>query len=177
MKENKGLGLFLLFISVFIIGLVTIGDYLKRITPDLPLNEGDNTISSINPVKEDLAYIKINDSYITAEIAETPQQRETGLSYRDNLDEKSGMLFVFASYQKPFFWMKDMLFPLDIIWIKDDKIIDIDKNLAIPQPEEPLNRLPKYAPSESVNYVLEVNAGFSDTNALSVGDSVSINFN
>ncbi len=119
--------------------------------------------------------VTINGNSIPVEIAKNPQERAKGLSGRDSLDAGSGMLFIFEEKSETTtFWMKGMSIPLDIIWIQDAKIIRIDKNIPAPAPETPDNKLKTYSAGRSVDYVLEVNAGFSDSNSIKIGDSVSI---
>lgn len=120
--------------------------------------------------------ITVGNTKVTVEIAKTGEERQKGLSGRTTLDANSGMLFVFAQKKAfPSFWMKDMLFPLDIIWIADGKITKIDKNVPIPSPAaNQLSTLALYNPDKPIDYVLEVNAGFSDKNKLQVGDSVDL---
>lgn len=120
--------------------------------------------------------IVVENTKVAVEIAKTGEQRQKGLSGRVTLDANSGMLFVFEKKKVfPSFWMKDMLFPLDIIWIADGKITKIDKNLPIPNPAaNQLSTLALYTPDKPIDYVLEVNAGFSDKNNFQVGDSVDL---
>ncbi len=165
----------LLFILVFILGIFTIKDFLTRV------KSSQNNPAILNDVKSDTntvksAQISFTEVKITAEVADTPDKKALGLSFRKALDENSGMLFVLDSPTIVFFWMKDMLIPLDMIWIMDNKVVDIDKNVPIPKEGTPLTQLPKYSPKEKVNYVLEVNAGFAEKNNIKTGDSVSINF-
>ena len=78
--------------------------------------------------------------------------------FREYLDEKSGMLFIFPEDGEYGFWMKNTLIPLDMIWIdKDMKIIDIQT--AEPCTAEPC---PSHTPSGDARYVLEVNANASE---------------
>lgn len=114
----------------------------------------------------------INDVSVYVEIADTNEAREQGLSGRNSLGENEGMLFVFDKKAYPTFWMKDMLIPLDIIWIADGKITKIHENVQIPTPETQDKDLQRYNPSGSVDAVLEVNSGFSRKHSLNVGDSV-----
>lgn len=117
----------------------------------------------------------INGKTIPVEIAKNSQERAKGLSGRASLDAGSGMLFIFEEKSETTtFWMKGMSIPLDIIWIQDAKIIRIDKNVPAPNPETPDNKLKTYSAGRSVDYVLEVNAGFSDSNSIKIGDNVSI---
>lgn len=114
--------------------------------------------------------IKINNTVITADLAETLDAQIKGLSGREELGENEGMLFVYSNKKIPTFWMKDMLFPIDIIWIFNNKIIDISENLPIPENGE----IKRATPAKEVNYVLEVNAGFAKSNGLKAGDEVQI---
>ncbi|MFH1745132.1 MAG: DUF192 domain-containing protein [bacterium] len=118
----------------------------------------------------DEPHLIIDNKKIKIEIADDYVEIVNGLSGREYLEKESGMLFVFNDKQIRDFWMKNMRFPLDIIWINDNKIIDISKNL-LPEGENPLNHY--YSP-KPVNYVLEVNGGFCEKNNIKTGDSVKI---
>lgn len=117
--------------------------------------------------------IKINSKIIIAQVADTESLRIQGLSGRNKLGKNKGMLFVFDNKDYYKFWMKDMKFPLDIIFINDDRIVDIKENLAVPSG----NQIPSYRTKEKANYVLEVNAGFCKDNHIRVGDKVDIDSN
>ena len=114
-------------------------------------------------------YIKINNHEVNVELAVTSEKQIKGLSQSDILPENSGMLFIYQRYEVQNFWMKDMKFPIDIIWIKDDRIIDLTKNIPVPTSTNLLIYKPKFP----VNYVLEVNAGWTDKNNIQVGDQVT----
>lgn len=132
----------------------------------------DFFFKNTSPAVQNEKTIKIDDLKIIVEVAETNEERSLGLSNRTRLDDQSGMVFVFTKNSKPVFWMKDTKIPLDIIWINDNKIIGIEKNV---QPELGVtdSKLKKYhAPSE-IDYVLEVNGGFSDKNSIKVGEMIS----
>jgi len=165
--------LLLLLLIVLFFGVITLYDYSKRNINSSQLNSQINTPTP-RYTQNKLAEIQIGDKVITAEVADTDSLRQRGLSYRENLEADSGVLFIFDTPQIPFFWMKDMNFPLDIIWVNEDTIIDIDKNVPFPEKDTPLNQLPKYSPKEKVNYVLEVNAGFTDKYSIEMGDVVNI---
>ena len=98
------------------------------------------------------------------EIADDDYQTETGLMYRKSMASNRGMLFIFPDTDYRAFYMKNTEFPLDIIYINDKKeIVSIQKN-AKPGDE---TSLPSEAPAK---YVLEVNAGLSDSWELEKGD-------
>lgn len=119
--------------------------------------------------------VKIDGKDISVEIANTEDLRSKGLSGRSTVDWDTGMLFVFDRKDvSPVFWMKDMITPIDIIWINDDKIVKIDKDVPAPKEGTPESGLQLYTPGGLIDYVLEVHAGYSDTNNFKVGDSVTI---
>ena len=116
--------------------------------------------------------VKIGDFTVNAKIANKPDELRTGLSKTDSLAFDSGMLFVFDKDEKLTFWMKDMKFPIDIIWIsKDRKIVKIDKNVPI-EPDKKDNELTRY--SSNALYVLEINAGVSDLKGIMIGNAVEL---
>ena len=120
---------------------------------------------------DNIKYVKLAGQNIKVDLVLTPIERERGLSGRLGLDDNEGMLFIFSRSDKYNFWMKDMNFPLDIIWISGDmKVIYIKKN-ARPElyPET-------YGPEENAKYVLEVVSGFSDRNNLRVGDEIKFTY-
>jgi len=119
--------------------------------------------------------ITIDATQIDVQIADTAEKRVAGLSGVASLKENGGMLFVFDTKGiTPLFWMKGMLIPLDLIWIGEGVIVKIDKNIPIPAPDTADNNLQTYSPGSPIDYVLEVNAGFSDKNKINVGDSVDL---
>lgn len=119
--------------------------------------------------------VKIGDLKILVLLADSQEKRKRGLSKVESLAENEGVLFVFEEKDVvPGFWMKDMLIPIDIIWINDGKIVKIDKNIAPGAPETPDSELKLYYPGQPIDYVLEVNAGFSSKNNIKTVDPVSI---
>jgi len=116
--------------------------------------------------------ITIQDKTVQVEITVTEAQQNTGLSYRETLSQNAGMLFEYETLALPSFWMYEMSFPLDIIWIRDGEIIGIEKN--VPVPEDPTNPQEMYRPEKAVTAVLEVNAGWTEANGIKVGDEVGI---
>ncbi|HCR35730.1 hypothetical protein A2130_02925 [Candidatus Woesebacteria bacterium GWC2_33_12] len=122
--------------------------------------------------KVSLKTIKIDNLEISVEVAKSADERAKGLSGREKLDENSGMVFVFDKNSKPVFWMKDTLVALDIIWINDNKIIRIEKNVQ-PEIGKTDSELKKYTAPSIVDYVLEVNAGFADKNNIKIDQMIS----
>lgn len=118
--------------------------------------------------------LRIQGVKISVEVASNSAEKSKGLSGRKTLGKNEGMLFVFAKDTQPSFWMKDMNFSIDIIWINDGKIVQIDKNVPNPPPGTADSQLPLFSPNETIDYVLEVNAGFSEKNIFQVGDPVDL---
>lgn len=106
-------------------------------------------------------------------MAVTPEERIKGLSGRAFLDSGTGMLFVFETESRFRFWMREMQFPLDMVWIGAGcKVVDISLNVPPPDPGIPTEELPRYSPSGVALYVLEINGGESSRLGLGPGDPV-----
>jgi len=121
--------------------------------------------------------IDINGHILNIELAQTDQEKSKGLSGRKSLPDNSGMLFIFKEKSYPSFWMYDMNFPLDFIWISDETVVDITKDVANPDKGTKDSQLTLYSPIHPVNYVLEVNAGYCDKMGIEIGDGVKTNIN
>lgn len=136
-------------------------------------NDGTTPTATVNnTIKPDIPYVQIKDIKIPVEIVETPAEVQKGLSGRTSLDASSGMLFVFTQADYYRFWMPDMYFPIDIIWINNNNIVDISHSVSNKfDPAKPKF----YLPAKKTNYVLEVNAEFSKKNNIKIGDSVFLN--
>ena len=111
----------------------------------------------------------LGDKIFVMDIADTPAKQEQGLSGHAPLANNTGMLFIFDKPDNYGFWMKDMLFPLDIVWIGEDfRVVHIEKNLS------PQTYPTAYYPGVPSKYVLEISAGETDKNDIKVGDLVKI---
>lgn len=116
----------------------------------------------------ELIDLKVGDSTIKTQVAQSAQEKERGLSGRESLAEDEGLLFVFDRPGFYPFWMKDMNFPIDIIWIGGDKkIVDLSENIT-PEtfPQTFVSKVP-------ARYVLEVNAGWVLKKMVQVGQAVA----
>lgn len=113
--------------------------------------------------------VQIGSTTIPVDLATTTADIRRGLSGRPKLDHNLGLLFIFsrpAIYQ---FWMPDMHFPIDIIWIEGGRVVDVDENVSPKfDPAKPVF----YRPSKPITRVLEVNAGWFTAQGLKIGDSV-----
>ncbi len=125
--------------------------------------------SSIEP----LALVTLPDgTAVWAEIADSPEERRTGLSDHASLGPDRGMLFLLDEPVLASFWMKDMDFPIDIIWISGETVVSIESD--VPVPALRAGSLPVYLSETEVDRVLEANAGFAAAHGLEVGDVLDI---
>lgn len=112
-----------------------------------------------------------NGMIVNVEIADTQAERVLGLYGHEPLLENEGMFFVFPNKEIQGFWMKDMLFPIDIIWIDGQMVVGFQQNA---QPENPVKTI-YYSPAP-VDSVLEVQAGFVVQNEVHIGDLLDVDF-
>lgn len=114
--------------------------------------------------------VTVNHQILIADISATNELRTKGLSVKDALAEDEAMLFVFDVEGEHRFWMKDMKFPIDIIWISSDKtVVDIENNL---QPCYSGVLCSIYEPDGNSLYVLETVGGFASKYGVVKGTSV-----
>lgn len=124
---------------------------------------------SIRRDESEIKYLELGANKITVELARTQLEHYRGLSGRDKLCDDCGMLFVFPEPRKTAFVMRDMKFPLDMIGIREGKVVAVDENA---QPENGTD-LTVYQNREAVDYVLEVNAGTVEKLKIKIGNELS----
>jgi len=118
---------------------------------------------------QDFKKVCFQNVCVESQIADSNAERTQGLMFRDKLEEKQAMLFIFPEEDKYSFWMKNMRFALDIIWIDSNKkIVDIKKDI----PPCNSNICESFIPQVKAKYVLEVNSGFTDKYRINLGDNV-----
>ncbi len=152
MQEGRGAGAEKFYLCVF---AVIIASFLGLRLINYFLNYGS---------------VEIAGQKFRTEIARKEWELAQGLSGRKSLSDGSALLFVFESAESHEFWMKDMKFSIDIIWINDGKIIDIKEKAPVPV----THYLEKYRPKSPAKYVLEINAGLAEKYGFKVGDSVKL---
>ncbi|MFC1649861.1 DUF192 domain-containing protein [Patescibacteria group bacterium] len=123
-------------------------------------------------VRNNVNTVEINGTRIYYTAAITNSEKSVGLSKTDELGKYEGMLFFFND-ESPSFWMKDMTIPIDIIWIDNDRVIQVDTDLQPPSLVDEMLRT--YVPTSPVDHVLEVNAGFADRHNIKPGDEAKVN--
>lgn len=115
--------------------------------------------------------IEINGQKLSVEIADSPVKKAKGLSGRKSLPEDQAMLFIYQNPTIPKFWMKEMKFAIDIVWIKGGKVLQVSKNVSpenLPFPKT-------ISPEKQVDSVLEITAGMAEKLAIKPGDKIILN--
>ena len=103
---------------------------------------------------------------IDAQVAQTPEQRSTGLMFRSDMPAHEGMLFVFEQPATQCFWMKNTLIPLTAAFVSDDGTI---VNLADMKPQT----TDSHCSTKPVRFVLEMNQGWFAKRGLKAGSKLS----
>lgn len=112
-------------------------------------------------------FVEINGRTFIVRQVSSQSRLEKGLGGQKSLCQRCGMLFNFPAKAKLDFWMKDMQFDLDIIWISDGRIVAIEKDI-------PYDSEKTFSPGTEADKVLEINAGISEKFDFLVGDPVKI---
>lgn len=152
MKKN------LLYILILLVIIAVAFMYVKGIPS--PTNTDDYVFNQ-------LIEISVGDTTLQTEVVSTPETAMKGLSGREALGENNAMLFVFSEDARYGFWMKDMHFSIDIIWLASDgTVVHVEKSVA------PETYPTVFNPEKPVRYVLEIEAGRTDELGISLGDRV-----
>ena len=153
---KKVLLLFALLLVV-IGGVVLAQNYLK---------EGKISLFKKSPT------IIIGDHKFEVNVADSQEEREIGLSKAQSLSDNQGMVFLFEKPDYYSFWMKNMKFPIDIIYINGQEVVTIQSNVQ--PPTSPTESPIIYSPTEPSDKVLEIKAGLSEKYNFKKGDKVKI---
>ena len=111
------------------------------------------------------------DNCVTVEVVSKQDDLERGLMFRTSMDQNKGMLFVFTDEGNHEFWMKNMHFNLDILWLnRESHIVFIGQDIpaCVSAP------CPVYTPDQSSVYVLELNSGYTSSHHWKVGDNLDL---
>ncbi len=119
------------------------------------------------------ATIKLGDQELRVLVADTPNHRFKGWSDKKDMGKYDGMLFVFPDSDRYGIVMRDMHFSLDVIWLYNNKIVDIAPNLP-PEMGVSEENLVVYKPRVEATLVLEVPAGFMERAGIKIGDTLEI---
>lgn len=159
-----------IFQSILLISLIALGLFLYQ-------KQASLSELPFLPQKPIYGQIEVGDDSFKVEIANTQARRSKGLADKPSIASNEGMLFVFPQQGKYPFWMKGLKYPLDFIWIKGDKVVDVLPNIEAPKPDQSDASLPIFEPKENIDKVLEVNAGSIEKMGIKVGDQVRIKLN
>jgi uncharacterized membrane protein (UPF0127 family) len=158
--------LILVAVLVLVAGLAFMrtGAASYRSVPDTTAaSSADNQTATLGPV------LNVAGSTVNLEIADTLAERVQGLSGRANLPPNTVLLFIFNNSDYQGIWMKDMLFPIDIIWLDESyRVVDIESSVS------PDTYPQIFRPTETARYVIEASAGFSSEKKIRVGDVLKI---
>jgi uncharacterized membrane protein (UPF0127 family) len=108
---------------------------------------------------------------LQVEIVDSALSQAQGLSGRESLEKNTGMLFVFSRPAPRNFWMKDMRFPLDVVWIRDFEVVGFQENIL--HPEASGGEVVRFQSRVPADMVLEINAGEVALRGIKVGDKVA----
>lgn len=114
------------------------------------------------------ATVEVDGKTFSLELADTEKERMIGLTKKSSLGSSQGMLFIFPKKGRYSFWTKSMKFPIDIIYVNDDTIVDTFKNV----PAAKSDNIPIINSSKEVNYVIELSAGSIEKNGIKIGDKL-----
>lgn len=117
--------------------------------------------------------VTIDGTKFNVEVAATEKEKQLGLSGREKLDQNKGMVFVFNQADYYHFWMRNMNFPLDLIYIKGDTVVSVLKNVQPAGKNIPVEKIPSFTSSSPADRVLEVSAGLAEKYKIEPGDKVS----
>lgn len=124
---------------------------------------------SLSPTKK----IILGKATLSVQVATTPNEQQQGLSSIPSIQSNEGMLFPYSPAATAVFWMKDMLFPIDIIWIRHNTVIGINENIMPPAAAHTDNALTRYPSPGTVDAVLEVQAGWALKHGIHTGSIVT----
>lgn len=115
------------------------------------------------------AFLKTPTQQISLALANSPQEQSRGLGGCTYVPQNSGMYFSFNPAQMQTFWMKDMVIPIDIVWIKNGVVVGVEKNVPNEPPATPDTMLRQYPSPGDVDAVLEIGQNKADIYGITTG--------
>ena len=127
------------------------------------------------PVPPGTLLAHVGPATFAIEVADDATERAQGLSDRESLPADAGMWFTYVNAHQPSFWMRNMRFPIDIIWVDPNfSVVDITHEAPAPPEDAELSQLPMYTPNAPIQYVLEINAGLARALKIEPGAEVTL---
>lgn len=160
--RTKILALLLLLIGAFCIVIAGMVFTTNQILEKQRSNE------EVDGAMPKMAQVVFSGAVFSVEIADTRALQERGLGGREGLCEYCGMLFLFDHPSRYGFWMKDMRFPIDILWIARGKIVFLEKSVDFHDQKR------VYIPSEEADSVIELPAGSAERFNIHIGEEVVV---
>lgn len=114
--------------------------------------------------------VRVNNVSILVTIADEPNEQIAGLSGWQKLEDDHGMLFIFPDVQKRLFWMRDMKFPIDIVWIQNNRVTGVTKNVLPPHDDI----VPEAWSPTPVTTVLEVPAYYTNQHGIATDTALTV---
>lgn len=115
--------------------------------------------------------ITINNKTFNVFVAKSDIEKQIGLSSKNKIPENQGMLFLFEKPDYYSFWMKEMKFSIDIIYIENNKVTTVINNVKPPTNSTSLSI---YKPKKKSDMVIEINGGLAEKYNIREGSSVNI---
>ena len=138
-----------------------------------PTNAPTDTPEPTSTPLPDAPLVHIGDTVYVVDLAVTPAERQQGLSGRPSMAAERGMLFVYGEDGRRAFWMPNMHFPLDMVWIRSDCIVaGVTADVPNPPLDTPRNQLELYPSAGLVRFILELNAGQAAMHGIEPGGAV-----
>ena len=147
--------------AFIVAGAVLIAALIYVDLPGFPEDQNSTDVAS--------STVQLKGLTIRVTVADTPEEREQGLSGWTGLSEDEGMLFVFEKDGEPAFWMKDMKFAIDILWISSEGVV-----VDMRQDVSPETYPTAFAPRSEARYVLELPAGYTEVHQVRLEDIVRL---
>lgn len=152
----------LLLVGAFCVVIAGILFTMNQILEKQRSNEG------VDGAMPKMAEVVFSEATFSVEIADTRALQERGLGGREGLCEYCGMLFPFDHPDRYGFWMKDMRFPIDILWIARGQIVFLEKSVDFHDQKR------VYIPSEEADSVIELPAGSAERFNIHIGEEVVV---
>lgn len=154
------------FILLAIGAAIIVGSFYLFLTKPAPGRYQD-VPQEVQELWRSESVLRIGEAFINFEVADTPDKISLGLSGRESLKAGNGLLFIMPTSAKHGFWMKNMNFPIDIIWIDEEWIV-----AGVEKDAQPESYPEVFTPNRSVKYILEVPAGTADEFGIDTGAKV-----